>query len=204
MSTSGVSVLDDPRWAVFNEAGFECSCGQLHVGLFPINMLIPLGWEGASDYQPDEALTINSTFLSPSYCVWEGEGFALRMRLPLQMRGAAPAAFMYTVWASVNRANFEAYIVAKAAGTLDETKHVPARLSNRLAGHHDTSNLVGFAFEQADGGPPLLLLTGPQPYTNRPDHPLIVEQREGIDLDRALDLFAAFGHDMSVAAAKAA
>jgi len=49
-------------------------------------MLIPLGWEGASDYQPDEALTTTSTFLSPSYCVWEGEGFALRMRLPLQMR----------------------------------------------------------------------------------------------------------------------
>jgi hypothetical protein len=36
-----VSVLDDPRWAKFNEEGFACSCGQRHVGLFPIQMQTP-------------------------------------------------------------------------------------------------------------------------------------------------------------------
>ena len=204
MSATGVSVLDDPRWTAFNRTGFACSCGDTHLGLVPINMLIPLGWSGPTEYQPDEALTLDGDFLSTHYCVSEGRSFALRVRLPLQMLGAAPAAFVYSAWATVSRADFEAYVAAKNAGTLDDTRYVIARLGNRLAGHHDTSNLMGAAFEQTDGGPPVMLLVGPQPYTNRPDHPLIAEQRDGIDLDRALELLAIFGHDMRAATLKAA
>jgi hypothetical protein len=59
---------------------------------------------------------------------------------------------------------------------------------------------MGLAFQQEDGWPPLLLLAGTQPYTNRPDHPLLLEQRQGIGLDRALELFAAYGHNMRPAA----
>ena len=198
MSAEGVSA--DPRWQAFNQDGFPCSCGDRHVGLFPINMLAPLGWDGQPEYEPDEAIALDRTFISSSYCVWEGQNFAMRMRLPLQMRGAEPAAFMYTVWAAVDRASLEAYLAAKQTNTLDNKSRFGARLVSRIAGHHDTSNLMGIAFQQKDGWPPLLLLAGPQPYTNRPDNPIIAEQRQGIDLDRALDLFAAYGHDMRPAA----
>jgi hypothetical protein len=124
----------------------------------------------------------------------------MRMRLPLQMSGASPAAFMYTVWAAVERSDLEAYIAAKAQNTLSNEARFKARLVSRIAGHHDTANLMGLAFQQEDGWPPLLLLAGTQPYTNRPDHPLLQEQRQGIGLDRALELFAAYGHDMRPAA----
>ena len=194
------NVSEDPRWQAFNGSGFACSCGDRHVGLFPINMLAPIGWDGRQDYEPDEEIQLDRTFISSNYCVWDGQQFAMRMRLPLQIRGASPAAFMYTVWAAVDRASLEAYLAAKQMGTLNNETRFGARLINRIAGHHDTSNLIGVAFQQEDGWPPVLLLAGPQPYTNRPDHPILAEQRQGIGFDRTLELFAAYGHDMRAAA----
>lgn len=195
MSTAAPNTADDPRWLEFNRAGFECSCGQRHVGLFPINMLVPVGWTGGRDYAPDDALDLTGNFLSENFCVWQGQYYAMRMRLPLQIQGAAPAAFMYTVWAGVSRADMETYVAARKDGALCNTTQFSARLVNRIAGYPETSNLLGIAFQQEDGGPPLLLLAGPQPGAN-PGHPLIGEQRNGIGLDRALELFAAYGHDM--------
>ena len=197
---SAENVSEDPRWQAFNQDGFACSCGERHVGLFPVNMLTPAVWDGSKEYAPDEEIELDRTFISANYCVWQGQNFAMRMRLPLQMRGAAPAAFMYTVWAAVERANLETYLAARRQNTLNNDTRFPARLVNRIAGHHDTSNLMGVAFQQEDGWPPLLLLAGQQPYTNRPDHPILDEQRQGIGLDRALELFAAYDHDMRPAA----
>lgn len=197
---SAGNVSEDPRWRAFNQDGFGCSCGERHVGLFPVNMLTPAVWDGPKEYAPDEEIQLDGTFISSNYCVWQGQNFAMRMRLPLQISGAAPAAFMYTVWAAVERASLETYLNARRQNSLNNETRFPARLINRIAGHHDTSNLMGVAFQQEDGFPPLLLLAGQQPYTNRPDHPILDEQRQGIGLDRALDLFAAYDHDMRPAA----
>lgn len=191
---------EDPRWAAFNQSGFACSCGERHVGLFPINMLQPIGWDGRQDYEPDENLSLDRSFISSNYCVWEGQSFAMRMRFPIQISGASPAAFMYTVWAAVERKHLEAYVRAKATGSMNTSHKFGARLINRIAGYHDTANLVGLAYQQDDGWPPMLVLQGPQPYTNRPDHPLLAEQRFGIGVDRMLDLFAQYGHDMRASA----
>jgi hypothetical protein len=155
---SAENVSEEPRWQAFNQDGFPCSCGERHVGLFPVNMLTPAMWDGPKEYAPDEEIQLDRTFISESYCVWRGQNFAMRMRLPLQMRGASPAAFMYTVWAAVERADLQAYIAAKAQNTLRNDARFPARLVSRIAGHHDTVNLMGLAFQQEDGWPPLLLL----------------------------------------------
>ncbi len=195
MSVETPSVLDDPRWRTFNAEGFACSCGERHVGLFPIHLQVPAGWPGPKDYAPDEALRLDGNFLSFKFCVWEGKYFAMRMRLPLQIRGAQSAAFMYTVWASLNRPDFEAYLDAQRNNRLRNNARAQARLVNRISGFPDTYNLMGSTFQQEDGGAPLLLIHGPQP-DNNPQHPLIQEQRQGIDVNRTLDLFAAYGHDM--------
>lgn len=200
MAADTANTAADPRWQAFNQTGFACSCGERHVGLFPINMLTPVGWAGAQDYAEDSAVVLDRTFLSPRFAVWEGQSYAIRMRLPLMIKGATPAAFMYTVWASVDRIHFQNYVEAWRNGTLANLRQFSARLVNRLGGHHDTANLVGVAFEENDGQLPMLLLTGPQPYTNRPDHPLLTEQRHGIGFDRVLELFVAYNHDMRPAA----
>ena len=198
MTVETASVLDDPRWKAFNAQGFACSCGERHVGLFPIHMQHPLGWPGPKDYEPDEALRMTGNFLSSNYCVWDGKYFSMRMRLPLQIRGAQPAAFMYTVWASLNRPDFEAYLDAVRNRKLNNMAKAQARLVNRVSGFPDTFKLMGTAFQQEDGGPPLLLIHGAQP-DNNPQHPLIDEQRQGIGVDRMLGLFAAYNHDMRAA-----
>ncbi len=199
MTVDTASVLSDPRWRIFNEQGFACSCGERHVGLFPVNLHHPVGWPGSKDYEPDEALRLDGDFLSANYCVWEGKYFAVRMRVPIQIRGAAPSAFMYTVWASLNRPDFEGYLDARANNRLNNAARAQARLVNRISGFPDTNRLMGTAFQQEDGGPPLLLIHGAQP-DNAADHPLIGEQRNGIGLDRALALFAEYGHDMRAGA----
>jgi hypothetical protein len=192
------SVLEDQRWRTFNAHGFPCSCGERHVGLFPVHIHHPIGWPGPKDYEPDDALRLDGNFLSANYCVWEGKYFAMRMRLPLQIRGAFPAAFILTPWASLNRPDFEAYLEAIKDKRLNNMARAPARLVNRLSGFADTFRLMGTAFQQEDAGPPLLLIHGPQP-DNRPDHHLIDEQRQGIGVDRVFELFAAYGHNMPAA-----
>ena len=195
MTFVATSVLQDPRWQTFNTQGFACSCGEQHIGLFPIHIHHPIGWPGPKDYEPDSALRLDGNFLSGNYCVWEGKYFSMRMRLPLQIRGAEPVAFMFTVWASLNRPDFEGYLDAVRNKRLSNTSRAQARLVNRLNGFPDTFKLMGTAFQQEDGGPPVLLIHGPQP-DNNPQHPLINEQRQGIGVDRTLDIFAAYQHDM--------
>ena len=78
---------------------------------------------------------------------------------------------------------------------LKNVARAQARLVNRLSGFPDTFKLMGSAFQQEDGGPPVLLVHGQQP-DNNPQHPLINEQRQGIGVDRMFELFAAYQHDM--------
>lgn len=195
MTTDTASVIDDPRWHAFNSEGFACSCGERHVGLFPIQLQVPMGWPGPKDYELDSALRMDGNFLSYNLCVWEGKFFSMRMRLPLMIRGAQPAAFMYTVWASLDRVDFEAYLEAQRAGQLKNNARSQARLVNRIKGFENTGSLMGSAFQQEDGGLPVLLIHGPQPGLDS-NHRLIGEQKNGIGVDRMLELFAAYGHEM--------
>ena len=197
METNTSSVLDDPRWHTFTTQGFACSCGEHHVGLFPIHLHHPVGWQGSDEYAADVDLQLEGNFLSSNYCVLEGKFFALRTRLPIQMRGAAPAAFMFTAWASLDRIDFESFTRDYRNGTLNKNNKVRARLVNRVGGYPDTFNLMGTAFQDLDGGPPLLLVHGVQAGMNS-EHPLLADQRHGIDVDRMLSLFAAYGHEMRV------
>ncbi len=195
METNTGSVLADPRWNTFTRQGFTCSCGDRHTGLFPIHLHHPVGWPGKDEYESDNTLRLDGDFLSANFCVVQGKFFAMRVRLPFLMRGAEPAAFMFTAWASLDRADFEAFIDAYKTGKLDPDTRVRARLVNRVGGFPDSFNLMGSAFQQPDGGPALLLIHGLQAGVNN-NHQLMVEQRDGIGVDRMLELFAAYGHDM--------
>ena len=73
-----------------------------------------------------------------------------------------------------NAQSLEAYITAKAENRLRNETRFQARLINRIAGHHDTSNLMG---RRLPAGRRLARLycywSDTQPYTNRPDHPIL-------------------------------
>jgi len=195
METTADTVLSDPRWNAFLAQGLPCSCGERHVGPFPIHLHQPLGWTGPSAYENDDALRMDGDFLSSSFCVMGGRYFAMRMSLPVQIRGADPTVFLYTCWASLSRLDFEMIVRALRAGAEAPEQRVPARLLNRVGGYPDTFNLTGSAFPQAGASLPVLLIHGMQ-ANGATTHPLIVEQHGGIGMDRVLELFAAYNHEM--------
>lgn len=193
MIAAGLSVAEDARWLALNRSGLSCACGERHVGLFPIHLLAPFGWTGARDYRPDALVQMDGDFLSENFCCWQGQYFGLRMRLPVPVQGVSQS-LLYTVWAQVSRADFEMHVAARTAKA-PVTTHAQARLASRINGYADTTSLSGIAFPQADGGPPLLAMAGPQPGAD-PRHALITEQRNGVGMDRVLELYAGYGHDM--------
>lgn len=199
MSGFNDSVENDPRWRVFNEQGFACSCGERHVGMFPIYILHPIGWPGSKDYEPDEALRMDGDFLSANYCVREGRFFCLRMRVPVKLRGSDTWAFTFAAWAALDRPDFEGYVNAVKNNALRQGARTRARLVNRFNGYPDTSMMMGTTFQEGNGVMPVLILHGPQP-DNMADHPLIADQKNGIGFDRVLELFALYNHDMRAAA----
>lgn len=199
MADTPASVFDDPRWHAFSNAGYQCSCGERHVGLFPLHMQLPKGWPGEAVYEPNSAIRMDGNFLSHDFSVLEGKYYAMRMRLPIAMHGLGPMVFMYSVWAAMNRPDFEAFVQATLNKTMNNKVSAPARLANNISGYTNTSGLMGTAFQQEDGGYPLLLLHGAQD-ANDPNHLLLSEQRQGISFDRVLELFAQYGHDMRPAA----
>ena len=191
-----MSVSADPRWAKFNGEGLSCACGERHVGLFPLQMIMPAGWEGPKAYAPDEDVRFDGTFLSANYAVLDGKYFALRMRLPLPIRDEREQALLFTVWASLDRPDFEAYVAAAKAGQMKQGARAHARLINRIGGFPDTLGLMGVAAQQTDGPPYILIDLQQQDKELRADHPLGREQRQGIALDRVFEIYAANGHDM--------
>jgi hypothetical protein len=119
----------------------------------------------------------------------------VRTRLFLTMRGAEPAAFLFAAWAKIDKLEFENYVAARKNKTLRNGERMSARLVNRIGGFNDTLNLMGSAFHQTDGGLPVLLIHGLQ-VGQMVEHDLIRQQRDGIGVDRMLQLFAAYGHNM--------
>lgn len=190
-----MSVTDDTRWKALAADGLPCSCGERHVGLFPIHMLTPAGWVASPEYQPDEAMTMDGDFISANFSVRESKYFAIRMRLPIPLVGLPTQALMYTVWTALDRPDFEAYFEAVRTGRLKRDARAPARLINRIRGFPDTFGLMGAGFQQTEGGGPYLLLDMKQ-ADRRDNHPLAIEQRNGASLDRILELYAAQNHEM--------
>jgi hypothetical protein len=189
-----MSVQNDPRWLKLHQQGVRCTCGEVHKGLFALNVLVPLGYTGHQTPVPDDQLKLDRDSLTDNYCVRGGQYFALRVRLPIPLAGAREHALLYTAWVSLNRPDFEGYIGAQRTGQLKAGAMAQARLVNRLAGYDDTFRMMGLAAQQLDG-PPYFLVDEAQEAALA-KNPLIQEQRQGATLDRILEIYAANNHDM--------
>ncbi len=199
---TATDALQDPRWTTFTTTGYACSCGEHHVGLFPIHLNVPVGWPGGTAYQPESGsvesdydLRTDGDFLSHNFCVWGGKNFAIRMRVYLKVTGAEPAAFLFNAWAGLDRMDFDAFSEAMLKPGTHTGLRTRARLLNRLSRFPDTYNLSGTAVHVRPGESPVLMIHGIQ-ADFRADHSLIVQQREGISVDRVFELFSAYRHNM--------
>jgi hypothetical protein len=99
----------------------------------------------------------------------------------------------------MDRMDFQGYVDAAKTNKLRSWAGVRAQMANRLSGFPPTDGLTGTAVHEEGSNWPVLLVRGFQ-RPDRAGHPLLKEQESGIGMDRVLDLFAVYGHDMKAAA----
>lgn len=151
-------------------------CGEEHEGL-PLDWAFdnPAYWDGGQG--PDDRLT-------DDLCTWtddDGElNFFIRGVLHIPIRDSDET-LRYGVWSSLSRASFDRVVeLWDDAARVHEAPYF-GWLSNSLPGYPETLNLpVDVVTAALDLRPAIVL--------HENDHPLVVEQREGITLERVRDI----------------
>jgi len=113
--------------------------------------------------------------LTSDTCIIDGESFFIRSVIAVPVHDYARP-FGFGVWVSQKRENFEAYVAAYDSAAIGPFF---GWLCTRLSYYaEDTTHLKTMAHFRGDGLRPLIEL---EPT----DHPLAVDQREGISLEKA-------------------
>jgi len=156
---------------------YRCeTCGEVHEGIPDIGFNAPIYY-----YQlpPEERGQIAR--LSDDFCSINDEDFFIRTCLEIPIQGHE-ASFMWGVWVSLSRPNFERYraLFFEEDPPRSEGPY-SGWLSNRIEPYPDTLNLKTRVHLQKGGARPTLEL---EPT----DHPLSVHHREGIELEELLKI----------------
>jgi hypothetical protein len=157
-------------------------CGQMHDDLpFSYAADAPLYWYAVPPAERD-----SRAVLWRERCEIDGEHFFIRGNIRLAVTDA-PEDFEWTVWVSLSPANYQ---------RMTEVWHTPGReteppyfgwLSTDLRIYPSTLNLKTRVHTQPLGSRPLIEL---EPT----DHPLAIEQRQGITLARVQEIAALLLH----------
>lgn len=161
---------------------FTCSrCGLVHEGLADIVFDAPFYY-----YTVPESERATKCWLTADLCSIENEDFFIRGRLDIPILEAG-GVFAWGVWVSVSRHNFELY--QQVFRDPDQSRVGPfvGWLSNRLPGYPDTLKLKARAHLRDQQTRPSLEL---EPT----DHPLAMEQRKGVTVQRIHQFYEAHLH----------
>lgn len=165
---------------------FECAtCGQVHDGLPAFGWDYPLQYLNVPEGERDARIHLTS-----DTCIIDETEFYVRARLEIPVHGS-PDPMSWGVWVSLSQANFDRFVdLLEAPG---RERHGPwfGWLCSALPCYPDT----------------LLLKTHvhPQPVPMRPlveleptEHPLAIDQREGIGPERVAEIVTSVLHPESV------
>lgn len=161
-----------------SELAFDCrTCGERHVGLpaFHFDGPAQLDLVPTHEYAERVDRTDDGCILD-----FDGRHYFARGQLEVPIRGAGEC-FTWSVWVSLSAASFARY-----AALFDDPQRAPGEsffgwLCNSLPGYPDTMFLEARLHVRTFPIRPRVELAPT-------DHPLAVEQREGIDRDRAVAL----------------
>jgi hypothetical protein len=187
-----LSLEDDIRWRRLKRSSVVCgTCQQAHQGVFDLAVNGPEHWHGDRDRdrEPNSAVLDKSHVLTEDFCVIDGRDYFVRCVLRLPIIGANEEFFAYGVWCSLSPVNFRRYCEAFDSGTEEPLGPWFGWFSNRLEGYPETLNLKCQVHPQLNRQRPLIEL---EPT----EHPLALEQRSGITLDRLFEIYALNGHDL--------
>ncbi|WP_431101021.1 DUF2199 domain-containing protein [Roseateles noduli] len=161
---------------------FHCAgCGQTHHGMPALDARAPLSYYVVAEAEREQRCSLGS-----DECVIDGEFFFVRGCLEIPVEGESDP-FSWGVWVSLSRASFEQWL---ACYEQEQRSHVGpffGWLNAALTGYPDTVNLKTHVHLR-DG------FIRPFIEVERTDHPLAVEQREGITAARVAELYAMAVH----------
>lgn len=161
---------------------YTCSiCGEVHEGLPDFACSAPTYY----DWVPEQERA-RRCFLTSDFCVIDEQDYFVRAVLYVPINGTDES-FGWGVWTSLSQKNFNRYGKLWDAEDVSEEGPYFGWLSNRLPIYPDTLGLKVKAHLRNEGLRPLLEL---EPT----DHPLAVDQREGIAWNRAVDIVARLMH----------
>ena len=156
--------------------GFTCaSCGEYHVGM------PSFGWDWPVQYLlVPEAERARRVELGPDYCVIDGEWFFVRGCLEVPVRGHDEP-LSWGAWVSLSGENFQRYAELHDDVAREPGARFVGWLCSIIPGYPETQELVAALHVRPWPTRPFIEL---QPT----DHPLAVEQREGITPARVQEI----------------
>jgi hypothetical protein len=179
----------DHRWRDLDAAWRCTSCGEEHRGIFDLGSDKPVQWRGSAQ-EPNSAVVGATNILTPDFCILDGEHFFVRCVLYIPLIGAGGRSFAYGVWSTLSRKNFDLYVDSFDQGGRRGLGPWFGWFSNALHGYPDTVNLKCQIHPRSGRQRPWIEL---EPT----DHPLAVEQRNGIGFERFAEILRLNGHTLS-------
>ena len=161
---------------------FKCSaCGEWHKGMPGFGADAPLHFYGIP-----EAELKSRCELTTDTCVIDGNFFYVRGCIEIPVEGE-DAPFVWGAWVSLSEESFETFL---ASLTMKKRSHIGpffGWLSAEFLVYPTSENLKTMLHLRDDGIRPFIEL---EPT----EHPLAVEQRTGISVDRVAEIYATYMH----------
>ena len=161
---------------------FKCTCcDQWHEGIPALAAEAPLYYYSVPENERDQRCK-----LTANTCVVDEDSFFVRGCLEIPIQGSDET-FEWGVWVSLSAENFEIFTSLLQAEHRSQYGPYFGWLSAGIAGYPDTENLKAKAHLRDHGIRPYIEL---EPT----DHPLAIEQRDGISIDRLAEICSPYLH----------
>lgn len=169
---------------------YTCAtCGEVHDDIPSLAAAAPLYYYSIPE--PERAVRCE---LDSDTCVIDGEFFFVRGCIEVPILGEAEP-FVWGVWVSLSRVSFDLFRKLFEEDHRSEEGPFFGWLSAALKGYPDTENLKTKVYLRDNGLRPFIEL---EPT----EHPLSVEQRAGLTLERVGEILSLYLHDDSDTAAQ--
>lgn len=165
------------------EFEFKCvSCGQVHRGMPTFGAHAPLSY-----YEVPEEERGKRCCLGTDDCVIDEKWFFVRGCIEIPVHEEAEP-FIWGVWVSLSEVNFKQWLACFDAPKRSHTGPFFGWLDAWLKPYPDTVNLKTQVHLRDKG-------TRPYVELEPTDHPLALEQRNGISKQRVAEIYAQMMHD---------
>ncbi len=167
------------------DEGWRCAtCQAEHRGIMDIGSPAPGYWTQGGAPEPNSALRMDCDFLGEDLCVIGGRDFFVRGVMEIPVHGLDES-FGIGCWSTLSRKNFEAYVESWDEPSVGLSW--PGWYSTWLAPYPTTINQPCRVESRQKGMRPAISLASHE-------HPMAIDQRKGISIERLFEIYRANGH----------